>query len=259
MPDFKEVSLGFAEFVAELIQETFDAVLSSQNYQLERYAEMESKLNLPNSIYIENFISNDEIEARKYEYFGFKIEKQMAVDEDFDNFLSDNFEVEEKLVFNKKLTNAGFNMITEYIGNVMVEEQKAVLNTLINKTNASNIVVDSGEITAKLELANLYTQPNSPATGNIPPPKVLPASRGIRKKKSANLDVGLQSYKSNINVIDFKDEQTGKTTVLIDKATVANINAVSLKIPNVRLAVQPAKLSSSSNLYSEIKINFKTV
>lgn len=259
MPDFKEVSLGFAEFVSELIQETFDAILSSQNYQLERYAELESKLNLPNEIFVENFVSDKEIEAKKYEYFGFEIKKQMLVDDSFRNFLFDNFESNKNLIFNNKLTNAGFDVITEFIANLLVDEQKAILNTLINKSKISNVVVDSGEITAKLELTNLYTGLDTASSASIPLPKVLPASIDINKKKLLKNGLSLPSYKDKIDVIEFVDEKTDQTTVLIDKGTVDNINDSNFEIPNVRLSVRPVKLTESSNLYSEIKINFKTV
>lgn len=158
MANFKEVSLGFAEFVSQLIQETFDAILSSQNYQLEKYAELESRLNLPHNIFVDNFIGSEQVEAKKLEFFGFKVEKQMIVDENLNSFISENFETTENLVFNNKLTNAGFDSITFYIENILVESQKNIINTLINKSSAASLVVDSGEISAKLELSNLFSE-----------------------------------------------------------------------------------------------------
>lgn len=73
MEDFKEVSLGFAEFVSQLIQETFDAVLSSQNYQLEKYAELEAKMNLPNNVFAEYYITNEQIETKNWSISGLKL------------------------------------------------------------------------------------------------------------------------------------------------------------------------------------------
>mgnify|MGYP000571991115 CR=1 FL=1 len=260
MSDFKEVSLGFAEFVSQLIQETFDAILSSQNYQLEKYAELESKLNLPNRVFVENYISNEEIEAKKTEFFGFKIQKQMLVDENLNNFIIENFDSEQNLVFNNKLTNLGFDSINIFIENLLVENQKTILNSLINKSNVSNIVIDSGEISAKLELSNLFSEDavNSKKE-NITPVNLKSIRKNIDKQTLLKKEFLLPTQKRKINVVNFKDVKTGKTTILIDKKEVDNINNSNFQIPDVRLSVKPTKLTESSNLYSEIKINFKTV
>ena len=260
MADFKEVSLGFAEFVSQLIQETFDAILSSQNYQLEKYAELESKLNLPNKVFIENFISIEQIEAKKLEFFGFKIEKQMKVDETLNNFIAENLDSTQNLVFNNKLTILGFELITTFIENIIVEKQKNILNTLINKSNVTNLVIDSGEITAKLELSNLYSE-ESIKTEKVDSQKndIKSIKKTIDKNLLLKKEFLLPTLNRKINVVNYKDLKTGNTTILIDKKEVENINSSNFQIPDVRLSVKPTKLTESSNLYSEIKINFKTV
>ena len=58
--DFSKISLGFAEFVSQLMYETFDAILDSQNYQLNKYLELESALNTPNSFFVDKYISEEE-------------------------------------------------------------------------------------------------------------------------------------------------------------------------------------------------------
>ncbi|WP_435525477.1 hypothetical protein [Chryseobacterium indoltheticum] len=248
MADFKEVSLGFAEFVSQLIQETFDAILSSQNYQLEKYAELESKLNLPNNAFIEKYITNDEIETKKYEYFGEKIEKQMALNENLITFLNETFESNQNLIFNKKLTNAGYDAISEFISNILVEERKSIINTLVNKSNVSNIVIDSGEITAKLELTSLFTQDNSSDSIKTTENSALLKSKimiPVDKTKEVIKQVSLPTFQRKVDVVDFKDPKSGKTTILIDKKTVQNINDSNFQIPNVRLSVQPTKLTEA--------------
>lgn len=259
MQNFKEVSLGFAEFVSQLIQETFDAILSSQNYQLEKYAELESKLNLPDALYRESFISNEHIEDKMLSYFGFKVEKQMIVDQEFNDFISENFDAGLKVVHNKKLTNIGLELITDFIADLLVTQQKSILSTLINSSNMSNLAVDSGEITAKLELSNLYSEEVTEDTKTTPTndPKIRlrrPVKKSLLKK-----ELLLQTSKRKIKVFDHKDAITGKSTILIDKKALTDLSNSNVQIPNVRLSVQPTKLSGSSNLYSEIKINFKTV
>jgi hypothetical protein len=260
MSDFKEVSLGFAEFVSQLIQETFDAILSSQNYQLEKYVELESKLNLPDRVFVENFITKEEVETKKIEFFGFNIQKQMVVDESLNNFLFENFDSSQNLVFNNKLTNLGYDSITIFIENLIVENQKNILNSLINKSNVSNLVIDSGEISAKLELSNLFSEEgtNTQKQG-LSDVKLKSLKKTIDKRTLLKKEFLLPTEKRKISVVNFKDTKTGKITVLIDKKEIDNINSSNFQIPNVRLSVKPTKLTESSNLYSEIKINFKTV
>ncbi len=258
MAEFKEVSLGFAEFVSQLIQETFDAILSSQNYQLEKYLELQNKLKLSNQAFKKNYISNDDIEDRIIEFFGFKVDEQMLVNEELSLFLENTFEADQNLVNNKKLTSIGYESIYDYITNLIIEERKELLNTLINNSNISNIIVDSGEIIAKLELTNLFTQDNNSENEKpIKQPTRLELKK-ISKAKAPIKELALPTFKRKINVIDFKDAKSGKTTILIDKKAVKNSNDSNFQIPNVRLSVQPVKLTETSNLYSEIKINFKT-
>ena len=260
MSDFKEVSLGFAEFVSQLIQETFDAILSSQNYQLEKYAELESRLNLPHNIFVDNFIGNEQVEAKKIEFFGFKIERQMIIDDNLNSFISENFNSTENLVFNKKLTNSGFDSITYYIENLLVESQKNIINTLINKSSVSSLVVDSGEISAKLELSNLYSEESTNTEKTeISNTKLKSLKKTVDKRTLLKKEFLLPTANRKINVVNYKDAKTGKTTILIDKKEIDNINSSNFQIPDVRLSVKPTKLTESSNLYSEIKINFKTV
>jgi hypothetical protein len=162
------------------------------------------------------------------------------------------------LVFNKRLTNAGFEAIVAYIANLIAGEQKAALNMLVNRLNASNLVVDSGEITARLEISNLYAADEAPGKNTIARAEAKVARSSIEKGKSFMEEVNRAVDTSRIKVTEFKDEKTGKTTVLIDKSSLDPASVVGSQIPNVRLSVQPAKRSGNSEIYSEIKIKFKT-
>jgi hypothetical protein len=75
--DFSKVSLGFAEFVSQLIHETFDAILDSQNYQLDKYNELESALNTPNSLFMNKYISKEEYIEFQISFLGFAPEKSI--------------------------------------------------------------------------------------------------------------------------------------------------------------------------------------
>lgn len=257
MSNFKEVSLGFSEFVSQLIHETFDAVVSSQNYQLEKYADLQSKLDLSNEMYKEMFISNEEIDSKRLEYFGFDIESQMIVSTQFKNFIAANLVSDSKLVKGNKLTNAGLNEINLFISDLIIEEQKAILSTMLNGSNVTKLIVDSGEIIAKLELTNIYQEDKLSDAKN----KIV--KRGIksnvRGKLSSAKNILLPSFGNKIKVNEIVDKETGLSTIIIDKEHLKNIEFSSSKIPEIRMTVKPTKLNSSSNLFAQIKINFKTI
>ncbi len=69
----------------------------------------------------------------------------------------------------------------------------------------------------------------------------------------------LPSYNQNIKVFTFQNKTTGRNTLLIDRNQFDSLNSSNVLIPNVRLSAQPTKMTTNSNLYSEIKISFKTV
>lgn len=299
MQTIQEVSLGFAEFVSQLIQETFEAVLSSQNYQLERYAELQGRLNLPNEAYRTAYHIDDKVGERVQQYFGFQLDRGAPVDQALNDFLVDNFDdISTFIDANNILTPVGYEAVEEFIINLIITEEKAILNTLINQSDVSKLVVDSGEITAKLELSSMFIDDQTGVDGGAATTKNLEAGKEsitkgtldknpkiTTKPKLPNLDKGdkegpdsiketintgtldpglvnellLPTYNRNIKVLQFQNDQTGRNTLLIDKGEFNQINSSNVLIPNVRLSAQPTKLTTNSNLYSEIKISFKTV
>jgi hypothetical protein len=57
------IDVGFAEFMAKLISEVFDSVVSSQAEQEERLAEMASAAAMEPSLFAESYISAEEVDA----------------------------------------------------------------------------------------------------------------------------------------------------------------------------------------------------
>ena len=259
MQQFKEVSLGFAEFVSQLIQETFDAILSSQNYQLEKFQELESKLDLPNKLFAEMYLSEVEIENEIHLIYGTELKKNMVISKGLISILNELFDVPDEIISKGKLTSTGFVFLTDYAIDKIVDRHKNMLSGLLNKFNLSSLVVDSGEISAKLEMTNLFSSEvsDSQETKHIDRTNE-PFVKAAHLSRNAIGSVTLPTYRRDIKVIEHKSKDSIVSTILIDKAEVENIGKTSLSIPSVRMAVQPLKASSNSNFYSEIKINFKT-
>lgn len=253
MENFKEVSLGFAEFVSQLLQETFEAVLSAQNFQIEKYHELAKALSLPNEIFVEQFISETQLLEKEIDFFGFQIKKHMGVDKAFEDFLIAQFETLDRIVHSQRLTTEGYENIKSFIVNLLVEEKKEILNQLLNQSNAKNLIVDSGQITAKLELSNLYS-----SNGETDISKIAQGKSSKESVTQVNVP-NLIGSRLQVPIYEIRDDITNKTTILIDKSAIIDASRVNLSIPTVRLIAKPIKMSSASNLFTEVKINFKTV
>jgi hypothetical protein len=166
MQNIQEVSLGFAEFVSQLIQETFDAILSSQNYQLERYAELQGRIDLPNANYRQVYNVGSRVPDRIQQFFGFSLTLGMPVDPILNDFLVENFDdISLFIDATNGFTNEGLIAVEDFFTDLIINEEKTMLNALINQSDVSRLVIDAGEITAKLELSSLFMDDTPP-----PPP-----------------------------------------------------------------------------------------
>ncbi len=260
MENYKEVSLGFAEFVSQLIHETFDAILSAQNYQLEKYEELERMLNISDATFKEQYITETQIKDKELDFFGFEIIEHMIINQEFTDFLMEQFQNPQNFFSKNRLTSNGFNAIKSFVSNLLVEEKKSMLNHLVNKSNSVNIVVDSGEICTKFELSNLYNYSNQQENTEL---------QKIKKNKidtnESRLDFSKIDRTENLlnkRAIKFTEiiaPESKKTTILIDKSEIINEAKTNFSIPPVRLVAQPVKMINNSNLFTELKINFKTV
>ena len=56
----KPIEVGFAEFVAKLVSEVFDAVVTSQFDQEKRIAELSAAAGLPSEEFAKNFVTDEQ-------------------------------------------------------------------------------------------------------------------------------------------------------------------------------------------------------
>jgi hypothetical protein len=271
--DFSKVSLGFAEFVSQLLHETFDAVLSAQNYQLEKYSEFEKALSISNEKFKELYLSDADIKSKEIEIFGVALAEKMIISDvliavitgtvkDFD---------QAKAISNNTLTKFGFDISQQAVLSAIVEEKKGNLRHLINNSEMVRLMVDSGEITAKMELSNLYQNTANESTSTISndPLKIpsTPPHPPLPEKKATASTPGLTPLATGSKIFDLKgikvsevlDPVSKQKTLLIDKSSIKNNVVVSNLIPKFRLVATPAQITSNSNLYSQVVIKFKTV
>lgn len=256
METMKEVSLGFAEFVSQLLHETFDAIMDTQNYQLEKYQELEKMLKLNDEAFKSTFITKEEIDDRIFDSLQLKIEYKMLADKNLQAFFNENFTKTHSYIQNGRLTQMGVEAIRDFFASALISEKRALMSAHLNASNTLNLVVDSGEIKAKLELSSLYSEN---ATSNAVKPKTISKDARVPKSFEQKESVLLPTHNKRVKIRKHVDAKTGASTIFIDKLALAEIGKENVRIPDARLSATPAKMSSNSNLYSEVCLKFKVV
>lgn len=267
MANFSEVGLGFAEFVALLLQETFDATLSAQNYQIEKFVELEKSLGLSNERFKELHLNDDMLLEKELDIFGSKLDRKVGLTADVIGIIEGIFEDTSGIIRQEKLTVKGLAALKTYVLESLVAEYKSQLNEVLNKVEAARLFVESGEIRAKLELTNLSReasdQGDTQTQNAAVKKKVNQASRSGDVVQNGGTTQPSVSYLSSTSVSikgvkyeEIVDPETNKKTIIIDKGSVSGKSRVSFSMPSVRVTVRPASASSSSTLFSEVIIKF---
>lgn len=269
--NFEKVNLGFAEFVSQLIHETFDAILDSQNYQLVKYKELETSLNISDDVFRSLYITNDEIVDYQISNFGSELKVGSNETEDIKQLIPQIMGDEKytDYVGNKKLTAKGVSLLNDYCAGKLVEAKKQQLHALINHSELARLTVDSGEIIAKLELSCLNETivddtSNAKTTKSVPIDKTKEVVADKSKVTIRPLKVSdiLIDKASGIHAKEVVDEETGTKTILIDRKSVLASGILKSDIPTARIVAKPAtstSTSTSTNLFSQVTIKFKTI
>lgn len=273
MNNFNKVSLGFAEFVSQLLHETFEATLSAQNHQMEKYLEIENSLKLPNERFKELYLSDEFLLEKEKDIFGEEITIKMLIDDKKRTIIKNITDIELPEFNNKYLKNKGVQVLKEAVLDIVVAERKEIMTQILAKNEMAKLMVDSGEIKAKLELSNLSQETK--------PPRETPP-KGREKKEKEDMptfpikespilpmpiegDIEYQPLQGQLvgqggfSTIEIKNPSTNEKTIIIDKGTFSGNFTPTYSIPNVRLVAKPATKTSNSNLLSEVTIKFKTV
>lgn len=254
MADFQYVSLGFAEFVGQLLTETFEATINAQQYQLRRYAQLQAAIDLPDEQFLLEYIEPQAVLARESLIAGQPIARQMVIVPERQAFileLTEAFE-EESVIYKNRLTNYGFEALRTVIDGQLVSEQKATLQALLNRLEQARLVIDSGEINAKLELSSLYQSPT--VTGTSADKTTVAQKTALNSALTSTLASSVLTS----NIKELVNADTLEKTLLLDGATLDKSLAASADSP-VRISARPLPTSTSSSVYSEVTIRFKTV
>ncbi|MEC8444570.1 MAG: hypothetical protein VXZ05_10220 [Pseudomonadota bacterium] len=230
MTDYTHVALGFSEFVGQLLTETFEATLNAQQYQLSRYAELEAMADLPDDEFRLRYVDPQAILNREIAYAGAPIARQMEVPDSRQDLileLTEEYEA-QSVIFKNRLTNYGFEALREVIDGQIVQEQKSQLRALLARMEQARLVVDSGEITARLTLNSVFQSPTSSDDAALP--------EGANVKSAALMS----------GTTDNTGDQQGTKSAAEDSGSETKANTKAM----ARMAIEPARLAAEAVLNS---------
>lgn len=252
--------LGFAEFVAKLISDTFDAILSSQVDQKNKMAELYALLSMEQEAFVglcmedeglleqlhgqlqDLFGDNSEIGHLVQEGSAYQPKTKSTIElpaykEMLDITLLEKVDykppsAQQKPASKSKfvLLSAGAEKIKRAIMARIGEQQRAAIDSMVTD-GIPRLVVDSGKINAKLTFATeLFDDKKSEDSGT--PDKPVARKTLQRRIATSSRFVGAVDIKRLIN---------------------------SRLIVNPASSKAPQDAQSKANIYSEVEIHFKTI
>ena len=268
--DYSKVSLGFAEFLSQLIHETFDAILDAQNYQADKYLGLEKALSIAADDFRNKYLSEDEVNEYFIGVLGFRPEINMLLSDSqisaINSLLVKN---DVKEIVKNKLTAQQYQLVTGYLLESLVSERKMKIRMFVERPELARIFVDSGEIKAKLNLSFLNEDVKASAhTRQTDSRRVM----DIESKSQASVVTEGKSFQireidfgkinlpgkfSNISIKEILDKETGVKTILINKDSLKEREA-DFNIPTTRIIANPVT-GTSSAISSEVTIKFRTI
>ena len=246
----EKVNLGMAEFIAKLIDETMEAVIDAQNTQAQQNAAIRNAALMNLEDFAVSNIANDEALI----YFKEKISPNALpiIGRAFDlNYYKQLFNIEfqsDEVSISKKSTTLlkpGFDRMMLLCKIELSEEKHQIFKQLL-KDGLPKIVIDNGEITAKVAFTAVTNSQNATDTKNLKSKAI--DSSVLTKTPSLSLDS---------KILD------GSTT-LIKANTFDKVSSsyTDKYLPETKIILENANQSSSNSttsLFGEVTLRFKTV
>lgn len=252
------VQVGFAEFMARLMSEVFDSVITSQIDQEQRYAEMLASAALTEEAYASQQISDSDVEEEVSGLFPPRPEdkdKPSAIYYGAPYFPDKKNQIESPpllavlgIKLNKEdlmaegeglfLTQGAVDAVSGQVRIKMAEIHLGLVKQIISR-GLPRVVVDSGRINGKLTF-HLTESTQNQAIESETRENAVPAMEA---------KVGSMARASVLGA-------SGKSIFTLPKARI---------LPNVKLMVKQADDTSpqssqvKANVYGEVEITFKTI
>ena len=233
------VELGFTDFVGKLISDTFDAILTSQASQEERWIELRDLLGKSEEDFANEIVSDDDVTASLIQLFpngdgGHLVEAGLPYQaENQRRSQAESPPIFQTLGYKptgKKLTNIDVLAIRQLVKNEISVKQFEVLSALMNKGN-TRVIVDGGKINAKMTFNILQVEDEEDA----------PASTGSKPVRTDLL------FSNRAKTLNF--------AILSKPLALKNVHFF-LKPTSDK---DPQSTTVKANIYSEVEIQFKTI
>ena len=278
------IELGFAEFVAKLISDVFDATINSQLEQQEKLQELQAMLSQSDDGFVEVLLSRtdfiEQVDLLLQGYFPSKKDDELhAIYEGAPYQPGKGDEPEQPAVFeklalklaegdfkprNKSLTEQGVMAIYRAAAKPLAAQKRGLLIQMI-ESGFPGIVVDSGKINAKLTFNTTQLSQNNQAenTGTEGNNSTV-ASAGAGANNSLS---SLSSERlSRVNLSSRFSERISSRMVTPIQPLNRYVGLIKPNINDqVRLTVKqasnksPQDTQATTNIYSEVEIHFKTI
>lgn len=271
------IELGFAEFVAKLISDVFDATVSSQLEQQEKLLELQAMLSQSDDDFVDVLLSRadfiEQVDLLLQGYFpGKQSEELHAIYEGAPYQPAKGDAPEQPAVFeklalkltdgdfkprNKSLTEQGVMAIYKAAAKPLAAQKRGLLIQMI-ESGFPSIVVDSGKINAKLTFNT--TQLNQGADNSDSESSTQPSGRINNLSSSSTERLGRVNLSSRFN------ERISSRLVTPIQPLNRYVGLIKPNINDqVRLTVKqasnksPQDTQATTNIYSEVEIHFKTI
>lgn len=248
------VNLGFAEFVSKLIEETFEAIVTSQSEQIIKHEEILNSLLLDKEKFAEQYVNQEEVENLYTVKGGFPIGTPFT-DLSLAHLLK-QYEIPftppplqlKKTTKVSSLTQEQLNALKKALQLEIATNKLFVLSEAA-KQGLPKLAVDSGEITAKLTFSVAVTTENS-----------VQDDKGLKKLTPDTTALTSKPLKLSSFAKEFVDTDTKERIVLLSKGDKMNgvVANTSEMLSGIRLAVKQSN-STNNSVQSEVTIRFKTI
>jgi hypothetical protein len=255
--------LGFAEFVAKLISDTFSAILSSQVEQKDKIAELDRLMAMSETEFLNMCLADEQMLMQVEEQLRllFPSEKEpghtifagasyqpktprkeespaifemigLTLSKDEGDFKAD------------KLTQNGVDRIYQAVIEPIAMQQRNSLASIIND-GIPKLIVDSGKVNAKLTFQTAILEADATT---------------VEKSESTESS---EPTSSVVGVVSPSSSSLGRLSLLSSNRFIGAID--TKKLLNTRLSVVPASnkapqdAQTTANIYSEVEIHFKTI
>lgn len=252
------VQVGFAEFIARLMSEVFDSIITSQVDQEQRYAEMYASVALSEEAYAVQYLEDEDIGDQVAVFFPPREEdkdKTSAIYPGSPYLAQTKDQAESPAVMAvlgiqlKKgdwvkegdslfLSQKGVDTVYRQVGIHLASKHLEIAKQLISR-GLPRIMVDSGRINGKLTFHLTETTQTQP----------IEAEKFEKSAATAKVDISSLAGSS-------LGTPSVKSVFTLPKARI---------LPNVKLLVKQADDTSpqssqvKANVYGEVEITFKTI